>query len=140
MRRISISGLEDDTMLNKEKFNASKLLQIGDITVPELRRRLFKKRQEILTKNKYYVQQKVYLFFKILKSKYLPNLIFLQFTLQSTHFYIFCSLLTTPMLKNVQLYLWICQWMKGQWAQYLFNSSMKQFLSQQKTFDFYQQV
>ena len=62
---FDISGIpdyegEDDTMPNKDKFNASKLLQIGDITVPELRRRLFKKRQEILTKNKYYVQQKVY--------------------------------------------------------------------------------
>ena len=50
---------EDDMVPNKHNFNASKLLQIGDITVPELRRRLFKKRQEILTKNKYYVQQKV---------------------------------------------------------------------------------
>ena len=38
-------------------FNAS--IKIGDISIPELRRRLFKRRQEILKKNKYYVQQKV---------------------------------------------------------------------------------
>ena len=35
------------------------LLKIGDITVPELRRRLMLKRQQVLNKNKYYVQQKV---------------------------------------------------------------------------------
>ena len=35
------------------------LLKIGDITVPELRRRLMLKRQQVLKKNKYYVQQKV---------------------------------------------------------------------------------
>ena len=61
---FDISGVPDydegeDVVPSKHNFNASKLLQIGDITVPELRRRLYKKRQEILTKNKYYVQQKV---------------------------------------------------------------------------------
>ena len=61
---FDISGVpdyeeEEDWVPSKHNFNASKPLQIGDITVPELRRRLFKKRQEILTKNKYYVQQKV---------------------------------------------------------------------------------
>ena len=35
------------------------LLKIGDITVPELRRRLMLKRQQVLNKNKYYVQQEV---------------------------------------------------------------------------------
>ena len=38
------------------------LLKIGDITVPELRRRLMLKRQQVLNKNKYYVQQKVKFF------------------------------------------------------------------------------
>ena len=38
------------------------LLKIGDITVPELRRRLMLKRQQVLKKNKYYVQQKVTLY------------------------------------------------------------------------------
>ena len=46
------------------------LLKIGDITVPELRRRLMLKRQQVLNKNKYYVQQKV-LFMKLLLNNYL---------------------------------------------------------------------
>ena len=50
---------KDAMMPNIQGFNASKLLQIGDISIPELRKRLFKRRQEILKKNKYYVQQKV---------------------------------------------------------------------------------
>ena len=45
----------------KPIVNGTKLIQIGDITVPELRRMLLlKRRQKILNKNKYYVQQKVY--------------------------------------------------------------------------------
>ena len=46
----------------KPIVNGSKLIKIGDITVPELRRMLLlKRRQKILNKNKYYVQQKVYI-------------------------------------------------------------------------------
>ena len=46
----------------KPIVNGSKLIKIGDITVPELRRMLLlKRRQKILNKNKYYIQQKVYI-------------------------------------------------------------------------------
>ena len=48
----------------KPIVNGSKLIKIGDITVPELRRMLLlKRRQKILNKNKYYIQQKVYITF-----------------------------------------------------------------------------
>ena len=45
----------------EEGVNDSTLLEIGDISVPELRRKLLKRRQEILQKNRYYVQQKVHI-------------------------------------------------------------------------------